>query len=142
MRADEGPGTGPDIGVGDDSLLSLRFQSGSPPASCVWVSGLGADVDMGSREWIKLDSDRPPLPELDKGLDRVSGETVDNGGSVIPPPTFADGDVMILGRESGGGSTSAPRGDSGLIGLAMTVDVISVVPGGGGGCGVSVFGLV
>lgn len=139
MRADEGPGTGPDKGVGDDSLLSLRFQSGSPPAACVWACGLEVDVDMGSREWIKLDSDTP-LPEPDKGLDRVSGETVDNGGSVIPPPTFADGDVMILGRESGGGSTSAPRGDSGLIGLAIIGNAVSVVPGGGGG-GI-VFGLV
>lgn len=101
--------------MGDDSRLSLLFHSGS--TLTVDDEVVAAD----SREWIRLDNDNPPLPNPDpepdpkSGVDRVSGETVDSGGRVIPPPTLAGEDDMIEGLESGGGSTRPPLGDSGLI---------------------------
>lgn len=99
--------------MGDDSRLSLLFHSGS-----TFSIGVEA-VTIGSLECIRLDNDNPPLPNPDpdpeSGLDRNSGETVDSGGSVIPPPTFAGEEDMIDGLESGGGSKRPPLGDSGLI---------------------------
>ena len=82
---------------------------------------------------MRLDRDNPPRlvpdppdpepdpepeaePETEAGRGRVrGGETVLSGGRVRLPPTLA-GEAMMLGRDSGGGKTSAPLGESDLIG--------------------------